>query len=290
MRTEIESKSLLQRYGFTTTNPSLATDAARARSIATGLCGPFAMKIVSADIVHKVAAGGVRLGVETEQAERVYAEIIEACRASSPSATIDGVLLEEMVEGDVEVFLGARFDPHYGGVVLVGLGGSNVEQGVPPMAALTPITEARARGMIESAIEKNLTQKLSPAAKKTLVQYVMAVAGPDGMLAQGAVSELDINPIIVNGDRCIAVDAVVQDLADDQLTLSVQVCKPRRPLPVVKTGWSAWRPCSIRHPSPLSAHRRFLISWATAASRICSTSATPEKSIPSILKPTKSVA
>lgn len=217
MRTEIESKNLLQRFGFATTNPSLATDAAMARAIATSLRGPFAMKIVSADIVHKVAAGGVRLGIDAEQAERAYAEIIEACQASSPNAAIDGVLLEEMVAGDVEVFLGARVDPHYGGVVLLGLGGSNVEQGVPPMAALTPITEERARGMIENAIEKRLTQKLSPAAKQTLVQYVMALAGPDGMLAQGAVGELDINPIIVNGDRCIAVDAVAQDLADDQL-------------------------------------------------------------------------
>lgn len=217
MKTEIESKNLLQHYGFITTSPSLATDAARAGAIAGCLSGPFAMKIVSADIVHKVAAGGVHLGVAAEHAERVYAEIIDACRASNPNATIDGVLLEEMIAGDVEVFLGARVDPHYGGVVLVGLGGSNVEQGVPPMAALTPITEARARSMIERAVEERLNQKLSPAAKQTLVQYVMAVAGPDGMLAQGAISELDINPIIVNGDRCIAVDAVAQDLADDQL-------------------------------------------------------------------------
>lgn len=217
MRTEIESKSLLQRYGFTTTNPSLATDAAGAKAIASCLHGPFAMKIVSADIVHKVAAGGVRLGVDRAQAEQVYTEIVQACAASSPGATIDGVLLEEMVAGGVEVFLGARVDPHYGGVVLLGLGGSNVEQGVPPMAALTPITEGRARSMVETAVEARLADKLDPAAKQKLVQYLMAVAGPDGMLAQGAISELDINPIIVIGDQCIVVDAVAQDLADDQL-------------------------------------------------------------------------
>ncbi|HUH58492.1 MAG TPA: acetate--CoA ligase family protein [Candidimonas sp.] len=219
MRTEIESKSLLQRYGFITTNPSLATDAAGAKAIANCLRGPFAMKIVSVDIVHKAAAGGVRLGVTGEQAEQVYAEIIQACRASSPDATVDGVLLEEMVTGGVEVFLGARVDPHYGGVVLLGLGGSNVEQGLPPVAALTPITEERARCMIANAVEARMAQKLGPAAKEKLVQYVMAVAGPDGMLAQGAISELDINPIIVKGDQCIVVDAVAQDLADHQLAL-----------------------------------------------------------------------
>lgn len=217
MRTEIESKNLLQHYGFTTTNPSLATDAVSAKAIATCLSGPFAMKIVSVDIVHKVAAGGVRLGVDSDHAEHVFDEIMQACRASSPGATIDGILLEEMVAGGVEVFLGARVDPHYGGVVLVGLGGSDVEQGLPPMAALTPITEQRARAMIANAVEARLADPLNPVARETLVQYVMAVAGPDGMLAQGAINELDINPIIVNGDQCIAVDAVAQDLADEHL-------------------------------------------------------------------------
>ncbi len=215
MRTEIESKNLLQRYGFATTNPHLAIDADQAETVAGRLDGPFAMKIVSADIVHKVAAGGVRLNIYAHDARRIFTEIMNTCRASSPNATIEGVLLEEMISGDVEVFLGARVDPQYGGVVLLGLGGSNVEQGVPPMAALAPIDEDHARSMINTAIEKRLKQDLSPAAKKTLVEYIMAVAGPNGILAQSVVSELDINPIIINGDRCIAVDAVAQDLSGD---------------------------------------------------------------------------
>lgn len=217
MRTEIESKNLLQRYGFRTTTPCVARDAAHAKAIASTLDGPFAMKIVSADIVHKVAAGGVRLGVEGKYADRVHTEIIEACRASSPHATIEGVLLEEMVSGDIEVFIGARVDPDYGGVMLLGLGGSNVEQKTPPMAALAPISQARAHYMIEQAIESRLDHKLNPSAKQTLLRYIMAVAGPDGMLAQGAVSELDINPIIIDGDHCIVVDAVAADLSDAQL-------------------------------------------------------------------------
>jgi acyl-CoA synthetase (NDP forming) len=174
------------------------------------------MKIVSAAIVHKVAAGGVRLGVTAELAEHVYAEIINACKVSNPSVTVDGVLLEEMVAGDVEIFLGSRVDPQYGGVVLLGIGGSGVEKGMPPMVGLAPITEKRARDMVETAIEARLTKKLNLVAKQTLIRYLMAVAGPDGMLARGAVSELDVNPIIIDGDRCIAVDAVVQDLMENQ--------------------------------------------------------------------------
>ena len=216
MKTEIESKSLLQQYGFSTTSPRLAVDAAQAEELASSIHNPFAMKIVSADIVHKAAAGGVRLDIRAEQARQTFTEIINACTASNKDALIEGVLLEEMVQGDIEIFLGGRIDEQYGGVVLLGLGGTNVENGVPPMAALAPITEAFAADMINASVNSRLKQSLSPTSKNKLIEYLMAVAGPQGMLAQGVVNELDINPIIVDGDRCIAVDAVVHDLPADR--------------------------------------------------------------------------
>src|SRR5690554_4582451 len=106
MLTEIESKKILQDFGFNTTNPVLARSASEAMEVAVSLVGPFAMKIVSPDIVHKVAAGGVRLNVEIEDVSQAYADIIDACRKSYPAALVEGVLLESMVEKGVEVFLG----------------------------------------------------------------------------------------------------------------------------------------------------------------------------------------
>ena len=59
-----------------------------------------------------------------EDAGEAYRSIIEACAASSPDARIDGVLVEEMIPAGLEVFIGARLDPDYGPVILLGQGGS----------------------------------------------------------------------------------------------------------------------------------------------------------------------
>ncbi|MGE4368761.1 MAG: acetate--CoA ligase family protein [Burkholderiaceae bacterium] len=212
MKSEIESKQFLKSYGFTTTDPFVAKTAQQAGAHAATLSSPFVMKIVSADIVHKVAAGGVRLNVPADQAASCFDAIMAACRASHPQAAIDGVLLEEMVSGDIEVFLGARVDAQFGGVVLLGPGGSNVEKGIPPAAALSPLTEKQAVQLVEQGVEQLMHVSLSAAAKKALVQHVLAVAGEHGMLAKGVLAELDVNPIKIDGDRCVAVDAVVEEL------------------------------------------------------------------------------
>jgi len=217
MKTEIESKHLLQQYGFSTTSPMLATSARHAEELASTMQSRFAMKIVSGDIVHKAAAGGVRLDVSAEQAGKIFSEIVLACNTSNPDASIDGVLLEEMILGNTEIFIGGRVDNQYGGIVLLGLGGTNVEQGIAPVAALAPITETFAAQIIDEAINSRLKQPLSSLNKRKLIQYLMAVAGPEGMLANGVINELDINPIIVDGERCIAVDAVAHDLPKARL-------------------------------------------------------------------------
>ncbi len=212
MRTEIESKNLLKQYGIATSNPELAHDAEHAQALAKNFRRPLAMKIVSADIVHKLAAGGVRLNVKAADVASTFNDIMADCRAFSPEAKLEGVLLEEMVEGEQEIFVGARADAEYGSVVLLGSGGSGVERGVPPVAMLAPLTRSLAGRLIDTAFADAGDPALSPKAKSTLTDYLMAVAGPDGMLSRGEVGDLDINPIIVDGDVCIAVDAVAQSL------------------------------------------------------------------------------
>jgi len=213
MKSEIESKQFLKSYGFVTTEPFVVQTAQQAKNRALTFSHPFVMKIVSADIVHKVAAGGVRLNVTATDAERCFESIVTACKASHPAAIIEGVLLEEMVAGDIEVFLGARVDKQFGGVVLLGPGGSNVEKGIPPVAALSPLTEVQAIQLVNQGVEAMMGITLSPAARASLVKYVLSVAGEQGMLAKGVLAELDVNPIKIDGDRCVAVDAVVQELA-----------------------------------------------------------------------------
>lgn len=213
MKSEIDSKRFLKSYGFVTTEPFVAKTPREAKNRALTFSQPFVMKIVSAEIVHKVAAGGVRLNVTADKAESCFDSIVAACNASHPKAVIEGVLLEEMVTGEIEIFLGARADKQFGGVVLIGPGGSNVEKGIPPVAALSPLTEAQAECLVKQGVETMMGVTLSPIARASLVKHVLSVAGEQGMLAKGVLAELDVNPIKIDGDRCVAVDAVVEELA-----------------------------------------------------------------------------
>lgn len=211
MKTEIESKSLLARYGIATTRPRLATSAEEAEAAVTEAGRPCALKVVSPDIVHKVTAGGVRLSVTAGDAAAAFSSIMAACRQSNPNAAIDGVLIEEMVEPGLEVFIGARVDPHYGTVLLLGPGGSNVEQGQRPAAALAPITPRLAEELIDSAFPGAFDGK-GRKSREVLTRYILAIGGEDGLMMKEKVGELDVNPIIVNGAGAVAVDAVAGDL------------------------------------------------------------------------------
>lgn len=209
MKNEIDSKAVLKKYDILTTEPRLATTAASAAAIAAELKAPVVMKVVSAQIVHKAAAGGVRLKVREHDAGQCFEEIMRDCRAAHPAAVLDGVLLEEMVTGTVELFIGARVDREFGPVVLFGRGGANVEGGTPPAAALAPLDENLTDRLLKEVRASARLETLSSAAERELKRYLLAVGGPDGMLFREGVSELDINPIIVDGERCVAVDAVV---------------------------------------------------------------------------------
>jgi len=209
MKTEIESKELLARYGIATTHPVLATSAAMAAEAVQRLGKPCALKVVSSDIVHKVDAGGVRLSVTAEQAADAYRSITEACRRSHPKAAIDGVLIEEMVPPGLEVFIGAQLDRDYGVVVLIGPGGSGVEQRSKPKAALAPLDEDLALALVDAAFPARFTD--DAAGRDVLARYLMAVGGPEGLMMREAIDELDINPVIVSGGAAIAVDAVASD-------------------------------------------------------------------------------
>lgn len=212
MKTEIQAKDMLRRYGISVTSPMLATNESEAEALAITIGKPVAMKVVSPDIVHKVKAGGVRLNVSPSKAKSTFIEIMQACSISSPGAQLDGVLVEEIISGSLEVFIGARIDKEYGPVVLLGYGGSRVEEGNPPLAALAPLTKLRAEEMVSIVFGDDL---MSTEAFQKLVHYLLSIAGNDGLIFKEEINDLDVNPIIIEGDRAIAVDAVVDDLDPD---------------------------------------------------------------------------
>ena len=123
---EVEAKSLLKALGLTVPRGSLARSAAEARSAFLRIGGPVALKASSPDLLHKTEAGVIRLGLKTpEEVENAFAEIASKAKQWNPEVRLDGVLVEEMIGGEIrEVIIGARQDLRFGPIVTFGLGRS----------------------------------------------------------------------------------------------------------------------------------------------------------------------
>lgn len=206
---EAASKAILAGYGVPVNESRLVRGADEATAAARELGYPVVMKIVSADIVHKSDVGGVAVGIGDDAAAAAcYREIIDRARAAVPTARIDGVSVQTMASGKLELIIGARRDAQFGPIVVVGAGGVLVELLSDRAIARAPIATADARRMLESL---SIWPVLSGYRGRALaVEAVVDAIVRVSWLAHDLGSEdfeLDVNPLIVDVDRCVAVDA-----------------------------------------------------------------------------------
>ena len=139
----------LARYGITQPQSRAVASAQEAADAAAAIGFPVALKIRSADIVHKTEAGGVQLNLGSRQDVLAAADaLVASAKKSHPDAKIDGFLVQEMVSG-VEAIVGAQSDPLYGPLLLIGSGGIMVELMRDAALRLLPAGERDVTAMIE---------------------------------------------------------------------------------------------------------------------------------------------
>jgi acetyltransferase len=217
--TERESKRWVAAYGLPVTVEELATSADQAAAIAARIGGPVALKIESPDILHKTEAGAIRLGVQGVQAVRESFEaVMQAARAYSPQANLQGVLVQEMAPPGLELVLGMVRDPVFGPVVMVGAGGIYVEVLRDVARRLVPVTEQAARDMLRALRIWPILAGARGQDPYDVDSVVKAIVGLS-RLAQAnphAIAEIDINPLIVQraGRGAKVVDALVVPVRD----------------------------------------------------------------------------
>jgi len=211
--TEGEGLRLLAAYGIPVVTHRLARTAEEAVEMASQAGYPVVMKIHSPDVPHKTDAGGVRLGVADAPAARAaYASILESVRRAAPGARIDGVAVQPMLTGGVELVLGARHDPVFGPLVLAGLGGIFVEVIHDVSVRMAPVNAHEARAMLLDLRGAKILQGFRGCApvdldrlSEVVARFSVAAADLDE-----SVAEIDVNPLICNGDCIAAVDSLVR--------------------------------------------------------------------------------
>lgn len=209
---EARAKVVLADYGVPVNRGVVATDAAAAGKAAAGLKAPFVVKVVSPDILHKSDGGGVALNLGDAQAVgSAVAAMAARLRASHPKAVIEGYLVQEMVSGELEMFVGARRDPLFGPVVMVGAGGVLVELLKDVAVRLAPVSPAEAREMLLGLRVAPLLKGFRGSAPLDLDALADAVSRVSWLAHDlgDRFGELDVNPVLVGevGQGCTGVDA-----------------------------------------------------------------------------------
>jgi acetate---CoA ligase (ADP-forming) len=201
----------LQRYGIALPQSREVTDAQGAADAAAAISFPVALKIRSADIVHKTEAGGVILNLADKQAVLTAADTLaKAARAAYPNAKIDGFLVQEMVSG-IETIVGAQSDQLYGPMLLIGSGGILVELVRDAAMRLLPVRAADISAMIDGLkVDRLLAgyRGKPPADRKALEAAAMAL-GRFYLDHRARIEEVEINPLIVRANGAVAVDVRV---------------------------------------------------------------------------------
>jgi 4-hydroxybutyryl-CoA synthetase (ADP-forming) len=208
---EEEGYEVLQAYGFPTPQSILCTTEQEGIDAARKIGYPLVMKIVSPDIIHKSDAGGVKVGVKTDdELKSAFRTITENALKYKSDAKIKGVLVQEMVKSAKETILGASQDPTFGPVIMFGLGGIYVEVLKDVVFRVALIHEQEAINMVESI----KTIKLLKGVRGEKPSDLKAIADSLQRLSQLVVDfqeikEFDINPLLVleEGKGARVVDA-----------------------------------------------------------------------------------
>ena len=212
---EFDGKRILAEYGIRTAREKVARDPAEAREAADRIGYPVAVKILSPDIPHKTEAGVVALGIASADAvEAACRRVLDNAERSHAGAVIDGILVQEMISGGVEVIVGMAADETFGPALMFGLGGVFVEVFQDTSHRVPPLTHADARDMIEevrgAVLLKGYRGK-TPMDVDALVDSIVNLARfcEDFEMK---VAEVDINPLLVlpAGQGVVAVDALIR--------------------------------------------------------------------------------
>ena len=209
---ERKATALFAALGVPVAKSMAVPDARRVTAAVEEVGGPVALKILSADIAHKTEAGGVALGLPDGQTASVAArEMEKRVKAHAPNAKLEGFLVQRMERGLAEVILGFRRDPLVGPTITVGLGGVLAEIYKDASTRLAPVDEAEAMRMISEVKGLAIIRGYRNLPKGDVVTLARAISAFSAIAHQAfaAVSEAEINPLLVKSDGVVAVDGLV---------------------------------------------------------------------------------
>lgn len=208
---EHRGKAWLAQAGIAVPPGGLAATPDEAVRIAGRIGWPVVVKIQSDQVPHKTEVGGVIVGVADADALRTAWATLHARLASHrPGLVPDGVLVEAMAAGGLELVVGGKRDPDWGPLVLVGLGGVWIEALGDARALPADLEHADVVAELRRLKGASLLDGVrgAPAVDVAAVARVVVEIGAR-LRADPSIVEIDVNPLLAGPDGALALDALV---------------------------------------------------------------------------------
>jgi len=202
---------LLDCYGIRIVETLVAKTAAEAATVASKLGFPVAVKLASSTLVHKTDVGGVALGLRSEQdVEKAFNDMKGRIVEMDREAEMEGVTVQRMVAGGIEVIVGVTQDPSFGPLIMFGLGGIYAELAKDVAVRLHPLTDRDARELVDSLKMAKVFEGFRgapPSDTQALEDLLLRISVLVEDIPQ--IAELDLNPVKVmeRGEGYRVVDA-----------------------------------------------------------------------------------
>jgi len=208
---ETEAKELLKEYGIPVPDFKLIKSEDEITELAKEINFPIVMKIVSPGIIHKTDAGGVKLNIKDEKgAILAFQEIIFQAKKYNKKARISGVIAYTMVPQETEIIIGMMKDPHFGPVIMFGLGGIFVEVLKDVSFRIIPLEERDAREMIAEIKGYEILKGVRGEGPKDIKAIKILLMKISKLTMENPeINEIDLNPIFVFEKGLQVVDARV---------------------------------------------------------------------------------
>ncbi|MCP4104516.1 MAG: hypothetical protein GY749_03110 [Desulfobacteraceae bacterium] len=205
--TEAESKQLVSKYGVPVVSETVVPDENKAAASAEDIGFPVVLKGLGSELTHKTEHGLVRVGLTDGASVKQAAKEI----AGQAGNALEGFVVQPQVQGKRELVAGLFQDPHFGPVIMFGVGDVFTEALNDVVFRVAPLIEADASEMLDEIRSETLLKDFRGEKAANREQLVRTLTGLSNLaMEQPDIAEVDINPLIIEPDGNItAVDALV---------------------------------------------------------------------------------
>ena len=203
-----EATAILDAYGITSARSGFVSTADEGAALQRDWDVPVAVKVAAA--IHKADVGGLALDL------RDGAAVAEAIGSIERSLVAHGLsehtgryLVQEMIEGGVEMVVGVTHDPSFGPIIVTGMGGTLVELLRDVAVRITPVTDEDVHEMLDELRMAPLLRGYRGSAPADVTALKDLIHRVNAMVEDlPEVAELDLNPVFVrpDGQGVVAVD------------------------------------------------------------------------------------